>query len=287
MVYGFYVGGASEFGKCAAKKTQRFIVKPKWSKTSIWTNILGNLTSRRNTTHFDVWILLALSPTQTHLDWCLNILSMTSLFLKHQAILHGIPPYLALRYLHINLPSNHPGLGCQTVNIRWWNLGLKKTTPILLGIATCRCVQSHHIRSWPHEELGGCDPKHWMVRVVLPRYRLHHPKMPHHFAESLGMRKWLPLKIHTKMKSNASITGQNISNPMMKTYSGLSLEGKMVKPAWNPSVNSVYKIAEWHHCVLKHLGKKQTPETCSWFFNHILIIDCIVVEIKYNMYIYI
>jgi len=29
MVFGFYVGGASEFGKCAAKKTQRFIVKPK------------------------------------------------------------------------------------------------------------------------------------------------------------------------------------------------------------------------------------------------------------------
>ena len=127
------------------KENSKVYCETKNSKTSIWTNILGNLTSRRNTTHLDVWILLALSPTQTHLDWCLNILFMTSLFLKYQAILHSIPPYLTLRYLHINLPSNQVTI-LGLVAKRW-----RKN--ILLGIATCRCVQSHHIRSWPHEAI--------------------------------------------------------------------------------------------------------------------------------------
>lgn len=274
MVFGFYVGGASEFGKCAAKKTQRFLVKSRVGKTSIRkkkkNNALGNLTSRRNKTHLDVWILLALSLTQTHLDWCLNILSMTSLFLKYQAILRSIPPYLSLRYLHINLASNQVTI--LGLVAKRWNSGEtladKNSRPSgHSNLPLCSKSPHPELTSWSHRPwssgwlFGGCDPKHWMVRVVLPRYRLHHPKMPHHFAESLSMRKWLPLKIHTKMKSNASITGQNISNPMMKTYCGLSLEGKMVKPAWNPSVNR----------------KKQTPETCSWFLNHILIIDCTMV----------
>ena len=69
------------------------------------------------------------------------------------------------------------------------------------------------------------------------------------------MRKWFHWK-YTPKWSPRLPSPVFISNPMIKTYCGLSLEGKMVKPAWNPSV------------------------------NHILIIDCIMVQIKYNVYVY-
>lgn len=139
------------------KENSKVYCETKKSKTSIWTNILGNLTSRRNTTHLDVWILLALSPTQTHLDWCLNIFFMTSLFLKYQAILHSIPPYLTLRYLHINLPSNQVTI-LGLVAKRW----KKKHPSGHSNLPLCSKSPHPELTSWSHRRRVGC-----LVDVIL------------------------------------------------------------------------------------------------------------------------